>query len=182
MKSVCLINFFFFLVKPILRWWCVDMRTPPPPKKREKNKTKNQTKTNFDISLEQCHLELHVLVYYLFFFSLSIHLVCVRTTGHICFRHLNFWESSALSAGVVEYADYISAERYECPVYDLKLYLILRLQFWNFWECGYSFIAITPGPLWSGLVVLIRVPTMSQIELFNFKTSPSVISCPWERA
>ena len=44
------------------------------------------------------------------------------------------------SAGAVEYADCISTEGYdplnECPGYETKLHLMMRLQFWSFGGWG----------------------------------------------
>ena len=47
----------------------------------------------------------------------------------------------AQSAGAVEHTDCIPEKSVrlppnECPRYDTKLYLMVRIQFWNFEECG----------------------------------------------
>ena len=42
---------------------------------------------------------------------------------------------SILLAGVVEYADCISAADNKCPGYDIKQHVMVRLQFWSFEEC-----------------------------------------------
>ena len=55
----------------------------------------------------------------------------------------------AQSAGAIEYADFITekgvrSHTHECPRYDTKLHLMMRLQFWSFGNVEYLFTAITP--------------------------------------
>ena len=74
-------------------------------------------------------------------------------------------------AGAVKKTPTASLQRdktspYKYPWYDTKLHLIVRLKSWISGECGiplhwhYSLVH------WSRVVVLVRVPCMSQIELF----------------
>ena len=44
----------------------------------------------------------------------------------------------------------------KCPKYDIKLRLIVRLQFWSSWECRTSSEPLLSGPLWPGVVVMLQ--------------------------
>ena len=51
--------------------------------------------------------------------------------------------------------------------YDTKLQVV-RLQFFVFEECGVmSLLALVPGPLLSGVLLLVRVSSISQIDLYE---------------
>ena len=51
------------------------------------------------------------------------------------------------------------------PRYDIKLHLMVKLQFLRMW----SIPSLLPGPLWPGVVVVVpfRVPSMGQIDVFK---------------
>ena len=52
-----------------------------------------------------------------------------------------------------------------CPRYDTKLHLVVRLQFWAVWST--SSLLLLSGPLWLGVIIPVRIPSMGQIELFK---------------
>ena len=54
-----------------------------------------------------------------------------------------------------------------CPGYDTKLSgsKVPVLEIWGVWIT--TSLPLLPDPLWSGVVVFVRVPFMGQIELFN---------------
>ena len=56
----------------------------------------------------------------------------------------------------------------ESPEYDLKLSdgeAPVLLELWRMWSTPSA--SSPPGPLWPGVTVPVRVPSMGQIELFN---------------
>ena len=60
---------------------------------------------------------------------------------------------------------------------DIKWHLIVMLQSWNFWECGVPLrLPLLSGSLSPGVVIPVRVPFMSQIELFNHLLKIIIIS------
>ena len=65
------------------------------------------------------------------------------------------------------------ATKKQCPEYDTKLHLITRLQFWSsgrVWST--SLLPLTPGLLGPGVVVLVRVSSIGQIDLFKNSIGP----------
>ena len=50
----------------------------------------------------------------------------------------------------------------ECPGYDTKLHLMMRLQFWRVWSTP-SF-SLLPSPLRPGVEAAVRVPSIGQID------------------
>ena len=75
-------------------------------------------------------------------------------------------------AGAVEYPDCIFVEEKDphpnkCPGYDTKSsYSEAQiLEFWGMWST--PSLSLHSGPLWPGVVVLVRVPSRGQIEIFN---------------
>ena len=78
--------------------------------------------------------------------------------------------SFAQSAGVVEYIDFTSAERFgptqRVSWYDTKQSngeVPVMPEFWEMWST--PSLPSLPSPLWSGVVVFNRVLSMGQIEL-----------------
>ena len=65
----------------------------------------------------------------------------------------------------VEYTDCIHHQQVSW-IYDTKLYLIVRLGALG--NVEYSFIAITPWSTLTQVVVPIRIPSVGQIELFDY--------------
>ena len=80
----------------------------------------------------------------------------------------------ALSDRVVEYINCTSTEgktsplitTNECPDMTLN-HLIVRLQLWSFGKYGAPSLLLLPGPLWPRVVVLVRITSTDQAELFN---------------
>ena len=82
----------------------------------------------------------------------------------------------AQSAGTLEYADCTSAEwvrplHNECPGYDSKLYLRVRLQPWSSRDVEYLFSAITPG------FTLTRVGSPCQGPIYGSNRSVLPFNC-----
>ena len=49
-----------------------------------------------------------------------------------------------------------------------KLHLMVRIQFWNFEECGFiHLLPWLPGLLWPGLVVPVRFQSIDHLDLFR---------------
>ena len=48
---------------------------------------------------------------------------------------------------------------------DIKLYLMVRFEIWWVWNT--PSLSLLPGPLWSKMVVRVRVQSMSQVDLFK---------------
>ena len=58
-----------------------------------------------------------------------------------------------------------STTKNRCPGYDTKLHLIVRFQFWSIRKYGVTYsLPLLPGPLWPGVLVYVRVPSIGQIE------------------
>ena len=55
----------------------------------------------------------------------------------------------------------------KCLRYDTKLHLVVRLQFWRSREGSTPSLPLFQGPFWPRVVVPIRVPSMSEIDLFE---------------
>ena len=56
----------------------------------------------------------------------------------------------------------------ESPGYNIKLHLMVRLQFWRSEECWLlSSLTLIPGPLWLKVVVPVRLLSMGQTDLFK---------------
>ena len=52
--------------------------------------------------------------------------------------------------------------------YQITQYLMVRFQFWTSDKSRERFsLSLLSGPLWSGVVVAVRVPTMSRIDQFK---------------
>ena len=61
----------------------------------------------------------------------------------------------------------------ECPGYDTKLHLLVELQFRRFRVRGV--LPLLSGPLWTNVVVSVKVPSTDQINLFknySYSTRP----------
>ena len=52
-----------------------------------------------------------------------------------------------------------------CSGYNSKLHMMMRLKFWRVWST--PSLPLLPGLLSSIVIVLIRVPAMSRIDLFE---------------
>ena len=60
-----------------------------------------------------------------------------------------------------------NSEKRKCLVYDTKLHPVVRFQFWKSRVRGAILsLSFLSSPLSSAVVLLVRVPTMDQIELF----------------
>ena len=81
---------------------------------------------------------------------------------NICFvMQIIFYQEAVQSVGAVEYADYISADRWGSIPGALG-------------NVGYPFIAMFLCSLWSGMVVSVKVSSIGQIELLNHLTMCNV--------
>ena len=59
---------------------------------------------------------------------------------------------------------------FECPGYDTKLHLMMRLQILEL--CRIPSLPLLPGQLWPEIVVLVWAPSMCQTDLFkNYSNS-----------
>ena len=55
-----------------------------------------------------------------------------------------------------------------CPGYKVKLYLVVRFNFWNSGEYEVTHLfPLPPGSLWSRVIVPVWVSFMGQIDLFK---------------
>ena len=55
-----------------------------------------------------------------------------------------------------------------CPVFEIKLHPVVRLQFWNSGECGVTpSLLLLSGLFLSRVVVSVRVPSMGQLDFWK---------------
>ena len=95
----------------------------------------------------------------------------------------NFFSlTKAQSAGVVEFADCISAEVLapalnECPGYDTESFdgEAQVLELWGIWDT--PSMPLFPSQLWTRVVIPVRVQSMDQIELFNYLLDLKPFNC-----
>ena len=65
-----------------------------------------------------------------------------------------------------------------CQGYVTKLYLMVKLQFWRFEECGVPLsLPLLPGSLGPGVGLPVMVLSIGQIELFNHLIMIIIIIC-----
>ena len=63
---------------------------------------------------------------------------------------------------------YVKLSYNKHPDYDTKLHLVVKLIFWSSGECAIILLlSLRPGPLWPRVVVPVRVPSVSQINLYT---------------
>ena len=84
--------------------------------------------------------------------------------------HLSHKLSLSLSLSIY-HSVYLSIFVYSYPSISVRSCLCLKdstvvwLQFWNPWECGVTpSLPLLPPPLWPGVVVLVRDPSMGHIK------------------
>ena len=54
------------------------------------------------------------------------------------------------------------------PRYNIKLHLIVRLQFWRSGECRVTTsLSLLPRPLWLGVIIPVRIKSMGPTDLFK---------------
>ena len=100
------------------------------------------------------------------------------------FKKCDKWASIALQQSIPTVNRFVSwncrevrTPLNECPGHDNKLHLMVRLQSWRFggmWNT--PSLPLLPGPIRSGVVAPVRVPSLGQIELFNHLLKSIIIS------
>ena len=98
--------------------------------------------------------------YLQYFFQFSFFFFFFYVFENIVFT---YWASASLFTYPNPFKLALLKKKYLCFGYDTKLHLMTKLQFWRSGECGISLHCHYSHLYWSGVIVPVRVSSMSWI-------------------